>query len=205
MKRAQFVILIVGLGICSCTRKVEEPSQSTMRVADTMAQRSDSDIARLRDSLLQAQVRYHASQPLANGKLVPHFQVRLMRTGESVTNATFAGKYYLLHFWGTHCGPCLAEMGELHKAYAKYKNNNFTILSFAFGDTASVVQFRETKWAIPWYNVALFDNLNNSIWNDFQAYGIPCHYLVDPSGVILAQGSALRGKRFQETLARFIK
>ena len=205
MKAAIFASLILGLAICSCHKNVQDPAQSAASVTDTTVEKSDPDRARLLDSLLQQQVRYQASQPLANGKIAPRFHVRLIGTGESVSNATFAGKYYLLHFWGTHCGPCVAEMGKLHEAYAKYKNSNFTILSFAQDDTCSVVQFRKTRWAMPWCNAAFFDDLKNDINKNFQVYAIPCLYLVNPSGVILAQGKELRGERFQQTLAKYIR
>ncbi len=205
MKAILFASLTIGLAICSCHKNAQDLPKPTGLATDTMAASSHPNIARLRDSLLKQQARYQASQRLANGKHAPRFRVRLIGTGESVSNATFSGGYYLLHFWGTRCGPCVAEMGKIHEAYAKYKNSNFTILSFAQDEAVSVVEFRKAKWAMPWYNAAFFDNLNNDIDKNFQVYAIPCLYLINPSGVILAQGKELRGERLQPTLAKYIR
>ena len=141
------------------------------------------------------------------GEEVPAFSVVSMDdSAETISNVSMKGKYYLIDFWATWCGPCVAEMPNLQKAYDTFKGDDFTILSLSLDRTKEdVVKFRESKWKMPWLNVFLGADSQNEILRDFDVMSIPNPVLVDSTGRILATGVQLRGDELMKTLDKFLK
>lgn len=140
------------------------------------------------------------------GNRVPAFRVVLEDgKGTVVTDESMKGKYYLIDFWATWCGPCIAEMPELHAAYERFAGDDFEVLSLSFdSDFAKVEQFREARYAMPWLHTFVEGGFRSDIARDFEVSGIPKPVLVDPNGIIVATESELRGSRLEATLAKFL-
>jgi thiol-disulfide isomerase/thioredoxin len=143
------------------------------------------------------------------GQTLPFFQIPSFQdTSETFDQKEFLGKYLLIDFWGTWCGPCIKEMPYLHEAFKKFKKKSFTILSIALDDEYQTVkQFRDNKWPMPWNNSVIPNNsdLDSSIRSKFEIDVIPKTLLVDQKGKIIATGLDLRGKKLIETLSSNIK
>lgn len=148
-----------------------------------------------------------------SGKEVPDFEVALVGAGEAngsaaggtVSRESMKGKYYLIDFWATWCGPCIGEMGELHAAYEKFGGKDFEILSISF-DAApeDITKFRGAKWKMPWLHAFATGNFNSDLARAFEVSGIPKPVLVDPDGMIVATEGELRGKNLDATLERYL-
>ena len=145
------------------------------------------------------------------GKEVPDFEVALMGSGESgstagtVSKASMKGRYYLIDFWATWCGPCVGEMGSLHAAYEKFHSDNFEVLSLSFDASPDKVdQFREAKWGMPWLHTFVEGGFNSELAQAFEVQGIPKPILVDPNGIIVATEGELRGESLEKTLERYL-
>lgn len=54
--------------------------------------------------------------------------------GKPVKRSSFKGKFVLIDFWASWCGPCRVENPNVVKAYAKYKGRNFEILGVSLDD-----------------------------------------------------------------------
>ncbi len=139
------------------------------------------------------------------GNAVPDFSVKLMGSGETVSNESLKGKYYLMDFWAVWCGPCVGEMPNLHAAYQKFKDKNFTILSLSFDRQPEDVQkFRSKKWKMPWLHTFVQGGFQSELAKKFEVLGIPKPILVGPNGKILATERELRGKKLEQTLEKFL-
>ncbi|MBQ7463127.1 MAG: TlpA family protein disulfide reductase, partial [Bacteroidaceae bacterium] len=110
------------------------------------------------------------------------------------------GKYVLVDFWASWCGPCRAEIPNLITAYNKYKDKGFTVLGVAVNDKPEATLKAIKDDGIP------YPQILNSQQIAASAYGIisiPEIILFAPDGTILARG--LRGEEIEKRLAEIFK
>jgi thiol-disulfide isomerase/thioredoxin len=150
--------------------------------------------------------RFSPDRAVIEGKPVPAFRfVSLDNPSVTYTAESMKGKYYMIDFWATWCGPCIAEMDNLHKAYEKYHGRNFEILSLSFDEKPETVGlYRAKKYKMPWAHGFVEGNFKSDIARTFEVTGIPKPILVDPNGNIVAMEVDLRGENLDATLARFL-
>ncbi len=113
----------------------------------------------------------------------------------------FRGKYVLLDFWATWCGPCLQEMPNVARAYEKYKGKNFIVMGVSLDRPDAKAKWKEmiVSQHLNWVQVSdlkLWSSLPALLYN---VNGIPANFLIDPKGKIIAKN--LRGEALQKKLA----
>ncbi len=153
-----------------------------------------------------AKENYSPAPSVVVGKPVPGFSIQsLTDSSKTWTNNSFKGKYYMIDFWATWCGPCVGEMKYLQKAYSEFKDRNFTMLSISLDNSPEdVVKFRKGEWPMSWHQAFAPGGWNNEVVRAFGVVAIPNPILVDPSGKVVAMGSELRGEELKATLAKFL-
>jgi peroxiredoxin len=114
--------------------------------------------------------------------------------------SSFRGKYVLLDFWASWCGPCRAENPNVVKAFEKYKDKGFTILGVSLDRPG-----QKEKWMkaihddqLTWTQVSDLMFWDNAVAKQYGIEAIPQNYLLDPSGKIIAKG--VRGEELNKKL-----
>lgn len=149
--------------------------------------------------------KINPQSPVEKGKPVPDFEVTLLHSPKKISNKSLLGKYYLMDFWAVWCGPCRGEMPNLDKAYKRFKDKNFTILSLSFdGKVEDIDTYRRDKWPMPWLHTFLKNGFDNPIAKRFEVTGIPEPILIGPDGIIVETGGKLRGKGLISTLEKHL-
>jgi len=111
----------------------------------------------------------------------------------------FKGKYVLLDFWASWCGPCRAENPNVVKTFNQYKDKNFTILGVSLDTENSKAAWLKAieKDGLTWTQVSDLKGWKNEIAQLYYVNSIPQNLLINPEGKIIAKnlhGEALEAK-----------
>lgn len=154
----------------------------------------------------RARKEYSPDKKILPGKPIPSFSyTSLDDPAVTFTPATYAGKYLLIDLWATWCGPCVAEMPNLHKAYEKFKGPDFEILSISIDQDKDRIPVFRKRWPMPWNHTFSPGVWKSDVVSFFEVSGIPKPILVGPDGKIIAITTGLRGEDLEKTLAQYLK
>ncbi|MDN3580244.1 TlpA disulfide reductase family protein [Mucilaginibacter flavus] len=137
---------------------------------------------------------------VALGATAPEF-AEADTAGKMIALSSFRGKYVLIDFWASWCGPCRRENPNVVKAYNHYKDQKFTILGVSLDKPTA-----KDKWlaaihkdGLTWNHVSDLKFWDSKAADMYAVRGIPQNFLLDPNGKIIAKN--LRGEDLEAKLA----
>ena len=123
--------------------------------------------------------------------------------GKPISISNFKGKYVLVDFWASWCGPCRKENPTVVAAFNKFKSKNFTVLGVSLDEDKDAWIAAIMKDGLAWSQMSDLKGWASAASTVYGVDAIPYNVLLDPAGRVIA--SDLRGPALEAKLAELVK
>jgi len=183
------------------TLNLLEDQENEFPFLDSLAQKLNS--TNIKSPFVEIFVnQINSKRKLAIGQIAPDITLNNPE-GLPVSLSGLKGKYVLIDFWASWCGPCRQENPNVVKLYNKFKNKNFEIFGVSLDKEKDSWVKAIEKDGLTWVHVSDLQSWNSAGGRAYQINSIPATYLIDPQGKILAKN--LRGKDLERQLEKILK
>lgn len=155
-------------------------------------------------TIIESEEEVDPKVALRPGAKAPDFTGETLSGGE-LSLSDLSGKYVMIDFWGTWCGPCLDALPVIKEAYERYAGENFEIIGIA--NEPSLERFEQfiEREHIPWPQIPEVYEENDEIQELYFVNSYPTYYLVNPEGEIVEYGMALSADNLMNTLSKYLE
>jgi peroxiredoxin len=168
---------------------------------DRAERRFEAFTPQLRNSALGKKVveLIKTRQHILPGQLAPEI-IATTADGQPFKLSDLKGKYVFIDFWASWCSPCRKESPNLVKAYARFKDKNFEIVSFSLDRDPAAWKAAAKEDGYTWPQVSDLKEFQSAIARSYMVVAVPTCFLLDPDGKIVATG--LRGDALEKQLEK---
>jgi peroxiredoxin len=136
------------------------------------------------------------------GEIAPDFTLN-DPDGKPVQLSSLRGKFVLIDFWASWCGPCRQENPNVVRMYDKYKDKGFSIYGVSLDKEANAWKAAIKKDNLTWVHGSELKHWNSAVAQTYGVTGIPATYLLDKEGKVVAKN--LRGAALEAKLAELLQ
>ena len=149
----------------------------------------------------QVAAKAAAAARTATGTIAPMFAIP-DKNGRSASLQSLLTEYTLVDFWASWCAPCRAENPHLLKAYGRFKDKGFSIVSVSLDNNrpAWLKAMQEDK--LPWIQLSDLKGSGSPVKELYGITSIPRNFLLDRQGKIVA--TDLRGPQLEKKLQELL-
>jgi peroxiredoxin len=124
--------------------------------------------------------------------------------GNPISLSSFRGKYVLVDFWASWCGPCRQENPNVVQNFNKFKDKKFTVLGVSLDRPGQKDKWLQAIHAdnLAWTHVSDLNFWSNAVALQYKIQSIPQNFLIGPDGKIVAKN--LRGPALQSKLCELL-
>ena len=176
-------------------RKHESYAEIAQEYIQLYATKNPEAVASIKSSLEQA-------MRLMVGSVAPDFSQETPE-GKMLKLSDLRGKYVLIDFWASWCGPCRRENPNVVRMYERYKDKGFEILGVSLDQNRDRWLDAISADGLKWPQVSDLKGWANVVAQNYEVSSIPKTILVDPKGVIIAKD--LRGPSLENMLSQLFK